>query len=68
MELKLVFSNVVEGDLLEWMHDLICLANMEERPLSDRDGEIGEDQPHHAAVCKKVGIFFYGNRGRDVGI
>lgn len=48
--------------------DLICFANMDERSPSDRDGEIGEDQPHHAAVCKKVGNFFYGNLGSDVGI
>lgn len=67
--MELVISNVVVGDLLEWIRlDLICFANMEERSSSDRDGELGEDQPHHAAVCKKVGIFFYGNRGRDVGI
>lgn len=28
------------------------------------------DEPHHAAVCRKVGkvFFFRSNRGRDVGI
>lgn len=67
--MELVICNVVVEDLLEWMLlDLICFANMDERSPSDRDGEIGEDQPHHAAVCKKVGNFFYGNLDSDMGI
>lgn len=49
---------ISKEDLLEWMPDLICLAKMDDRPFSDRDGAIAEDQPPHAAVCKKVGFFF----------